>query len=198
MLAPERATPPPLRAPVAVGPLLGSSTRSRPTGTRQVGPASERAKVWVVKAQKADPGGVVADDFVGAVRDVSRVLLSYLVKQAHVSKLGLVEYSVLVRACDEDGVTARDAARAFDLNTSTMTGISDRLEQEDLVRRRPHPTDRRVLVLKATRRGRQAVMRTIGPFLADLDEFASGLDAEERERLTAAVRWISERMEQEL
>jgi DNA-binding MarR family transcriptional regulator len=151
-----------------------------------------------VKAHKQDPAEVVSGDFVDAVRDVSRVLLSYLVKQAHVSKLGLVEYSVLVRACDEGGVTARDAARAFDLNTSTMTGISDRLEKEDLVRRRPHPSDRRILVLKATRRGRQAVTRTLGPFLKDLDEFGSGLDAEQRELLTTGVKWISERMKQEL
>jgi DNA-binding MarR family transcriptional regulator len=125
-------------------------------------------------------------------------LLSYLVKQAHVSKLGLIEYLVLARACDENGVTARDAARAFDLNTSTMTGISDRLEKDKLVRRHAHPTDRRVLVLKATRRGRGVVARTSGPLIDDLADLASSLDPEHREVVTRTIRQISERIGQEL
>jgi DNA-binding MarR family transcriptional regulator len=151
-----------------------------------------------VKAQRVDLAEVVAADLVEALRDTSRVLVSYLVKQAHVRKLGLIEYLVLIRACDEDGVTARDAGRAFDLNTSTMTGISDRLENEKLVRRRSHPTDRRLLVLKATRRGQEVVNRTIGPLLGDLHQMASALDAEQRELLTGTVQQISERIRQEL
>lgn len=136
---------------------------------------------------------LAAAEFVDALRDVHRAVLSYVAKQAHASKLGLIEYLILVRACDQDGVTARDAARAFDLSTSTMTGISDRLERDKLVRRHPHPTDRRVLVLKATRRGQGVVARTTGPLLAELDELASALDAGQLTLLTGLLREITER-----
>jgi DNA-binding MarR family transcriptional regulator len=151
-----------------------------------------------VPAPKEDLSARSAADFVDALRHANRALLSYLVKQAHVGKLGLIEYLVLIRACDENGVTARDAARAFDLGTSTMTGISDRLEKDKLVRRHAHPTDRRVLVLKATRRGQEVVARTVGPLLADLGQLASGLDPEQREMLTRTFQQISERILQDL
>jgi DNA-binding MarR family transcriptional regulator len=115
-----------------------------------------------VPVQNEDLSGRAAADAVDALQHASRAWLTYLVKQAHASKLGLIEYLVLGRACDEGGVTARDAARAFDLSTSTMTGISDRLEKDKLVRRHAHPTDRRVLVLRATRRGRGVITRSTG------------------------------------
>lgn len=151
-----------------------------------------------VPVQEEDVSALADDDFVEVLRQANRALVSYLVKQAHVSKLGLIEYLVLIRACDEGGVTARDAARAFDLGTSTMTGISDRLEKDKLVRRHAHPTDRRVLVLKATRRGQGVVARTSGPLLADLGELAAALDPDQRELLTRTVQQISTRILQDL
>lgn len=149
-------------------------------------------------AQKEDLAEPAVADFTDTLRRTHRALLSYLVKQAHLSKLGLIEYLVLGRACEENGVTARDAARAFDLSTSTMTGISDRLEKDRLVRRHAHPTDRRVLVLKATRRGQGLVARTSGPLLGDLEELASALDPDQREILTRTLRQITDRIEQDL
>jgi DNA-binding MarR family transcriptional regulator len=146
-----------------------------------------------VPVQNEDLSGRAAADAVDALQHASRAWLTYLVKQAHASKLGLIEYLVLGRACDEGGVTARDAARAFDLSTSTMTGISDRLEKDKLVRRHAHPTDRRVLVLRATRRGRGVITRSTGPLLADLGQIASGLDSGERELLIRTFQQISER-----
>jgi DNA-binding MarR family transcriptional regulator len=123
--------------------------------------------------------------------------VTYLVRQAHVSRLGLIEYLILGRACDENGVTARDAARAFDLSTSTMTGISDRLEKDKLVRRHAHPTDRRILVLRATRRGRGVIERTTTPLLADLGQLVSALDPEQREMLMQTMQQISKRILQD-
>ena len=148
--------------------------------------------------QKEDLTAPLEAEFVDGLREASRALLTYLVRQAHVSRLGLIEYLILGRACDENGVTARDAARAFDLSTSTMTGISDRLERDKLVRRHAHPTDRRILVLRATRRGRGVIKRTTAPLLADLGRLVSALDPEQREMLTRATQQISERILQDV
>ena len=159
-----------------------------------------RANVQIVKAplQKHDHVEPAVAEFLDELRRVSRALLSYLVKHAHLSNLGLIEYLVLARACDENGVTARDAARAFDLSTSTMTGISDRLEKDKLVRRHPHPTDRRVLVLKATRRGQAVLARSSARLVGDLTELAAALDPEQREALTRTLRQISDRIGRDL
>lgn len=143
---------------------------------------------------EAEAAASAAGEFAEALRDASRALVTYLVRQAHASDLGLVEYLILARASDRGGVTARDAARAFDLSTSTMTGISDRLEKDELVRRAAHPTDRRVLVLKATRRGREIIERTTVPLLADLGLLAAVLAPEQRASLTRSMQQISARM----
>lgn len=148
--------------------------------------------------RKEDLSAPADAEFVEALRQANRALVSYLVCQAHVSGLGLIEYLILGRACDEEGVTARDAARAFDLSTSTMTGISDRLEKDKLVRRHSHPTDRRILVLKATRRGRGVIERTTAPLLADLSLQYVTLDPMVREVLIRALRQISGRLSREL
>jgi DNA-binding MarR family transcriptional regulator len=146
-----------------------------------------------VPAEEEDLSARAAADFVDALRQACRAWLAFLLKQARISKLGLIEYLILCRACDDDGVKARDAARAFDLSTSTMSGISDRLEKGKLVRRHAHPTDRRVLVLKATRRGQGVITRTTGP-LADLGELASALGPEQRELLVGSFQRISNRI----
>jgi DNA-binding MarR family transcriptional regulator len=144
--------------------------------------------------QNDDADAPAATDFADAARQLTRALLSYLVKQAHLNKLGLIEYLVLSRACDEGGVTARDAARAFDLNTSTMTGLSDRLEKDKLVRRHAHPTDRRVLVLKATARGRAVIAKSSGQLLGDLEEVGSALDPEQQATLMAVTKQVTDRL----
>jgi DNA-binding MarR family transcriptional regulator len=46
------------------------------------------------------------------------------------------------------------------VNTSTMTALVDRLERDGIAQRRPHPTDRRRLVVDLTDGGRQAIRIT--------------------------------------
>jgi DNA-binding MarR family transcriptional regulator len=43
------------------------------------------------------------------------------------------------------------------LHPTSVTNIIDRLEQQDLVRRIPHPTDRRTVLAQITEDGRQVV-----------------------------------------
>lgn len=94
--------------------------------------------------------GTTPASIVEALRQASRALESFLVAQSRSLGLQLFEYLFLTRAAEPEGITARDAGRAFGLNTSTMTGIADRLAAEGLIRRLPNPTDRRVLLLKTT------------------------------------------------
>jgi DNA-binding MarR family transcriptional regulator len=131
-------------------------------------------------------------ELVDALRHASRGLQSYLVAQARASGLGLIEYLVLVRAADGDGVIARDAARAFGLGTSTMTGLTDRLERDKLVRRHAHPDDRRLLLIKATGRGRQTVENTTGPLIEQLQQMAGTLSVEERQLLVGSFEEITD------
>jgi len=72
-----------------------------------------------------------------------------------------------------------------------MTGLADRLERDKLIRRHPHPTDRRLLVLKATPRGHKVVQRTLGPLLAQLAQLADGLEPDQRPILSSFMREVT-------
>jgi DNA-binding MarR family transcriptional regulator len=85
-----------------------------------------------------------------------------LVRRVHVGQRQ--EVLVLARASDGDGVVPGEVGRSLGLSTSTMAGVSNRLEAERLIRRHPHPRDRRLVLLKATAKGRQVRARELAPF----------------------------------
>jgi DNA-binding MarR family transcriptional regulator len=55
---------------------------------------------------------------------------------------------------DEDGLAPGEIASRLDLSTPTVTKATTRMEAAGLVTRRPHPTDRRLVRIQLTRRGR--------------------------------------------
>lgn len=130
-------------------------------------------------------------ELVAALRTMSRVLQALLAAQARASGLPLLEFLILIRAAEGDGVIARDVGRELHLNTSTMTGVADRLENEKLVRRALHPKDRRLLLLQATPRGRRAVQRALGPLLRQLSELADTLEDDHRASVASFLNEVS-------
>ncbi|MGH8302928.1 MAG: MarR family winged helix-turn-helix transcriptional regulator [Steroidobacteraceae bacterium] len=126
------------------------------------------------------PASLTAAQLVLAVRALSQALQELFAAGARASGLPLLEFQVLVRAVDGDGVIARDAGRQLRLSTSTMSGLVDRLVRDKLIRRAPHPSDRRLLLLQATPKGRKTVERTLGPLLAQLEATTSGLGSTQR------------------
>jgi len=136
--------------------------------------------------------GVDAADVVFALHYANRALQSLLIAQARASGLGLLEFLVLSRAAHDDGITPGEAGRALGLSTSTMTGLADRLEADGLVRRHPHPTDRRLLLLRATAKGRRLRERALGPILAKLTAEAETLQSAERVAAAAFLQRVGE------
>ena len=68
-----------------------------------------------------------------------------------------------------------ELAEALGIDPPNATAVVDDLEDQGLVRRRPHPTDRRAKVVEATRKGKElarradAILATPPPALAALD-----------------------------
>ncbi|MCL6447816.1 MAG: MarR family transcriptional regulator [Armatimonadetes bacterium] len=58
-----------------------------------------------------------------------------------------VQFYVLSALWAGDGVKFKDLARSLDMDSSTLTGILDRMERLDLVERRDDPEDRRSLLI---------------------------------------------------
>jgi len=51
------------------------------------------------------------------------------------------------------GVSSRDVGKSMHTTSGTVTSMTDTLEQSGLIERVPHPSDRRSIVLKLTRKG---------------------------------------------
>jgi DNA-binding MarR family transcriptional regulator len=73
-----------------------------------------------------------------------------------------------------DGLKPTEMARAAALETSTMTGLLDRMERDGLVTRTADPTDRRTLRIYLTKEGK----RMRGPVIVETCRLLDDLFAE--------------------
>ena len=90
----------------------------------------------------------------------------------------------------EDGLTPGQIARRLGLATPTVTRAATRMEAAGLLRREPHPGDRRLVRLRLTDRGRE-LEKVIGPEMRALTEHTlAGFSIEERAELIRALRRI--------
>ncbi len=65
-----------------------------------------------------------------------------------------VQAMVLRFLYDEDGVTSIDLGKKTELDSSTMTGILDRLESAGFIVRKDNPDDRRSIRIHLTEKGK--------------------------------------------
>jgi DNA-binding MarR family transcriptional regulator len=85
-------------------------------------------------------------------------LLRRLRAEANPSELALSQMGALSRLEQSGPMTTADLARAESMKPQSMGVILASLEQEGLIERRPHPTDRRQVLFVLTEAG--AVVRT--------------------------------------
>jgi DNA-binding MarR family transcriptional regulator len=110
-----------------------------------------------------------------------RALLQLLATLSRTNDLGTLDLLVLLRATAPNGVSISDARKGLGVGTSTMTGVVDRLETANLVRRQRSLEDRRRVTLHLTKKGRRVYDQMMGPLQTRLVERVDALDANERE-----------------
>jgi DNA-binding MarR family transcriptional regulator len=73
------------------------------------------------------------------------------------------------------------------VHPTTVTSIIDQLEQDGIVVRKPHPTDRRTVMAELTKKGHRATAAASAA-LAEADFGLSGIDDRTADRLTEDLR----------
>ena len=73
-----------------------------------------------------------------------------------------------------------DLARRLHMRTGAMTALLDRLEEKGRIARRPHPSDRRKVVVHITRHWRDEVMARLHAMVDEVVTMARNLPDEER------------------
>lgn len=97
-----------------------------------------------------------------------------------------VIYSLGIR----NSVTARDISVSYGFPKNTLSRAIKALEQEGLVRRDRHPTDKRSFILGLTKAGRQIFTETLPHFVHLQNEMLKGLTPRERETLSVLLAKI--------
>ncbi|MCX5852501.1 MAG: MarR family transcriptional regulator [Deltaproteobacteria bacterium] len=112
--------------------------------------------------------------------------------QVQLSSFGITppQYFVFNALWMGDGITIGELCDRVSLDSSTITGIIDRLEKSGYVERRPNPEDRRSAMVYLT-----AEARKVGPKLL---KYADELDAEMRKRFSAKDMKVFETILREL
>lgn len=78
------------------------------------------------------------------------------------------------------------------MRSASATALVDRLEAAGHVERRPHPTDRRRLVVEPTPHAVEEVLGVIRPLVAGLDAVAEELTPDERRVVARYLNRVSE------
>ncbi|MDX2007511.1 MAG: MarR family transcriptional regulator [Meiothermus sp.] len=98
------------------------------------------------------------------------------------------QYAVLRVLWEQDGQSAAELGQRLVLDAATMVGILDRLEQNNLLERRPHPKDRRVNRVHLTKVGRALKQ----PLNKIVEEINAELEAHFGRDLTKLRRVLAE------
>jgi len=86
-----------------------------------------------------------------------------------------------------EGVPLGELARQMGVPRSTMTSIADRLERDGIVSRATTASDRRVVLLRLTPRGRARINSTMRSFAQLVARGVEGMSRENLERLLAGL-----------
>jgi len=90
----------------------------------------------------------------------------------------------------EDGLKVVDLGRRSGLETSTMTGLIDRMERDGLVERRDDANDRRVQRINLTEKGRQAMSPVLAVVESVLVTVFEGISAEDLSKTTDVLKRV--------
>jgi len=111
-----------------------------------------------------------------------------LLHDLNVSRTAMIILAALRRSGDLERLSPSELSQAAMLSSAGMTAQLDQLEERGLVRRSPHPEDRRALYVTLTRPGQKLVDRAIETYNAGHKRMLSGLASSELQALDVLLR----------
>ena len=111
-----------------------------------------------------------------------------LLHDLNVSRTAMIILAALRRSGDPERLSPSELSQAAMLSSAGMTAQLDQLEERGLVRRSPHPEDRRALYVTLTRPGQKLVDKAIETYNAGHKRMLSGLASSERQALDILLR----------
>lgn len=143
-------------------------------------PIVRAADIW---AERIGPSSTMAA--VTSVMRVQQILQSAVDNALRPHNLTFARYEalVLLTFSQRGSLPMRVMGDRLQLHPTSVTNIVDRLEQDGLVQRLPHPTDRRTTLVEITEAG-QDQMKRATESVTEIGFGMRGLDEEQTRQLT--------------
>lgn len=143
--------------------------------------------------RKDEHGGAAASDLSREVWTLMSDLVLDHQRRRQVSEAVGLSFSRTraVRRVAQQPMSMGDLAAALGIDRPNATVLVDDLEAQDLVRRKPHPTDRRAKLVEATRKGK-TLARKADAILGTPPPALSALGTEDLEALARVLRNVTE------
>jgi DNA-binding MarR family transcriptional regulator len=100
-------------------------------------------------------------------------------------------HTVLLVAADSGGRSQRELGEVLGIDPSAVVALVDDLERDGLVRREPHPDDRRTRLVVATEAGRARLAQTLALARAVDEDLLAELTPAERDTVLRLLRRIA-------
>ena len=92
------------------------------------------------------------------IRRLQQIAVAIFLEETELQGVTPVQYAALTAIEKAPGIDQRTLARTIGFDTSTITGVIDRLESRALMQRDASPGDRRVRLLTLTDSGRELLL----------------------------------------
>jgi MarR family transcriptional regulator for hemolysin len=138
----------------------------------------------------------VARAFGFLVHDISRLIKRRFERQARQIGLPITrqQAAVMLNIAGSEGVSQAEVANWLGIEPIALVRMLDKLREEGLVERRPHPTDRRIRTLWLTEAGRPVIMQILAINKSIREEAFAGMAANVRETMIDILDGIKDNL----
>src|SRR4029077_13698432 len=112
----------------------------------------------------------------------------WLLQDLNVTRTAMIILAALRRSGDGQRLSPSELSQAALLSSAGMTAQLDQLEDRGILRRSPHPDDRRALYVTLTPSGQRLVDKAIETYNAGHKRMLTPLSSSERQALDALLR----------
>jgi DNA-binding MarR family transcriptional regulator len=151
---------------------------------------AERAIAARPADAEVDPRQLLVEETASFAREFHR----WVESQARGDGLTMPGLRLVERLHCRGPAMMRTLASELGLSPRNMTALVDALERDDLVARRPHPSDRRAIMVELTASGNDAADAVLGPRIAAMATLFDVLDDDERAQFGRLVARLREAM----
>lgn len=142
-----------------------------------------------------DPKIAAQADFMPLMRELVRAYQAYAsYSESHIRELGLTspQFDIIATLGNTNGMSMGELAQRTLVTKGTLTGIVDRLEQKQLVRREVPEGNRRSFTVVLTPQGEQVFAEVFPAHVLHLKERFDRLEPSEKELLRVLLKKLRE------